>query len=165
MPSYLRRDEDVVVHHVVEADVGGVAVVAGEEDVLRFRFRLDEFGEGEEGDAVPLHVEFAPGGDAVEIADVFELREGVEFFPREGLRMLDRAADFEAPFGERDLGFDPEIEDGKAGGEMLAGREAIRRSGRWVSLSRSSCGRSVLCARCSWAWCRSRGECIRRFRR
>ena len=94
----LRRDQDVVVETIVEADIGGVAVVAGEKNMLHFRFRPNEIDEGEEGDALPAAIELAPGGDAVEIAHVFELREGVELFPGEGLRILDQAADFEAPF-------------------------------------------------------------------
>ena len=94
----LGGDEDVVVTDIVVADVGGVAVVAGEKDVPHFRFWPNEFDEGEEGDAAPATIELAPGGDAVEVAHVFKLREGVELFPGECLRVLDETADFEAPF-------------------------------------------------------------------
>ena len=65
--------------------------------MFHFRLRSNEFGESEEGDAGPLDVEFAPGGDAVEIAHVFEVRQRVEFLPGEGLRVLDQTADLEAP--------------------------------------------------------------------
>ena len=121
----LRGDKDVVVAHVFEADVAGVAVVAGEEDVLHLRFWPNEFDESKEGDAAPAAIELAPGGDAVEIAHVFELREGVELFPGECLRILNEAADFELPFLEWNIGFNPEIEDGKAGREVLPGRETV----------------------------------------
>ena len=47
----LRRDQDIVVETVGEADVGGIAVVAGEKDMLHFRFWPNEIDEGEEGDA------------------------------------------------------------------------------------------------------------------
>ena len=78
-----RGDEDVVVHDVVEPDVRGVAVVAGEEDVFHFRLRSDQFGKREKCNAGPLDIELAPGGDAVEIDRVFEGRERVEFLPGE----------------------------------------------------------------------------------
>ena len=120
-----RGDKNVVVAHVLEADVAGVAVVAGEEDVFHLRFWPNEFDESKEGDAAPAAIELAPGGDAVEIAHVFELRKRVELFPGECLRILNEAADFKLPFLEWNVGFNPEIEDGKAGREMLPGRETI----------------------------------------
>jgi hypothetical protein len=66
----------------------------------------------------------------VEIGDVLELREGVELLPGKRFRVLDQATDLEAPIGESDFRFDPEIEDGKALGEMLARRETIGRAAR-----------------------------------
>ena len=93
----VRGDEDVVVHAIVEPHVRGVAVVAREEDVLRFGLWVHELGEREEGDAGPADVEFAPRRDAVKITDVFETRQRVEFFPAEGLRPFDGAGDLEAP--------------------------------------------------------------------
>ena len=65
---------------------------------MHFRFWPHEFDEGEKGDAAPAAIEFAPGGDAMEVGHVFELREGIELFPGECLRVLDQPADFEAPF-------------------------------------------------------------------
>src|ERR1700686_5177941 len=118
----LRGDEDVVVHAIFQANIGAVAIVAGEEDVFHFRFRPDEFGESEESDAAPAAIELAPGRDAVEVAHVFELRKRVEFLPGEGARKLDETADFEAPVIEGDLRADAEIEDGESAGEVLAGR-------------------------------------------
>src|SRR5205085_5932152 len=121
----LRGNEDVVVHAIFQTNIGAVAIVAGEEDVFHFRLRSNEFGEGEEGDAAPAAIELAPGSDAVEVAYVFELREGVELPPGEGARKLDEAADFEPPSGKIDLRTDAEVEDGKVAGEMLAGRQAF----------------------------------------
>src|SRR5204862_2397855 len=69
-------------------------------------------------------------GDAVEIGDVLELREGVELLPGKRFRVLDQATDLEVPIGESDSRFDPEIEDGKALGEMLARRKTIGRAAR-----------------------------------
>lgn len=124
----VRGDERVIVEHVFEPDVARVTVVALEEDVFRFRSWPDKIDNCEEGDAAPAAIEFAPGGDAMEIGDVFKLWELVEFFPRECLRMLDEPSHFEAPIAERNLRPDAEIENGEAGREVLAGRETILRT-------------------------------------
>ncbi len=63
----------------------------------------------------------------MEVADVLDLREGVERVPREVSRAGDEAVDFQAPIGVADRGLDAEVEDGKAVGELLAGREAVAR--------------------------------------
>ena len=56
----------------------------------------------------------------MEIGDVFELRESIEFFPSKCLRIFHQPADFEAPIFQRDFRFDAEIENREALGEMLA---------------------------------------------
>lgn len=118
-------DEDVVIHADFERVVGGVAVVAFEKDKLCFRLGFDEVGNGEEGDTFPFHLEFAPGGDTVKIADVLKLREGGELIPVECNGILDKAVDLELPFIERDFRMDAEIEHGPILNELLAGWEAI----------------------------------------
>ncbi len=61
----------------------------------------------------------------MEVAHVFKPREGVEFVPRERARVLDRATDFQAPVGQRNLGTDAEVEHWKSRREMLTGREPV----------------------------------------
>src|SRR5437763_658354 len=68
----------------------------------------------------------------MEIGDVFELRESIEFFPGERLRIFHQPADFEAPIFQRDFWFDAEIENRKTLGKMLA---------RWKTVSRTKSGR------------------------
>ena len=118
----------VIVERIFDPHIGGVAVVATEKNVTHFRFRFHNFRQCKESNPAPATIEFAPSGDAVEIGDVLELGEGVELLPGKRFRVLDRATDLEAPIGESDFRFDPEIEDGKALGEMLARREAISRA-------------------------------------
>ena len=105
--------------------------------MLHLGLRPNKFSEGEEGDAGPADVELAPGGDAMEVAHVFELREGVEFLPGEGPWVLDQAADFQAPIARRNLRADAEIEHGKAGGEVLARREPVIASERRFATCRA----------------------------
>ena len=64
----------------------------------------------------------------MEIGDVFELRESIEFFPGECLRIFHQPADFEAPIFQRDFWFNAEIENRKARGEMLARRKTPSRA-------------------------------------
>jgi len=64
----------------------------------------------------------------MEIGDVFELRESIEFFPGECLRIFHQPADFEAPIFQRDFWFNAEIENRKARGEMLARRKTLSRA-------------------------------------
>src|SRR5207248_6997194 len=87
------------------------------------------FRQREKGDTAPVAIEFAPGGDAMEIGDVFKLRESIEFFPGECLRIFHQPADFQAPIFQRDFWFDAEIENREALGEMLARRKAIAGAG------------------------------------
>src|SRR4029077_7911250 len=67
-----RRNQNILVETIGEADVRRIAVVGGKEDVIHLWFWPNEIGDGEEGDTTPATVEFAPGGDAVEIAYVVE---------------------------------------------------------------------------------------------
>src|SRR5205823_13364868 len=99
-------------------------------NVTHFRLRFHNFRQCKESNPAPATIEFAPSGDAVEIGDVLELRKSVELLPGKRLRGLDQATDLEAPIGESDFRFDPEIEDGKALGEMLARRETVGRAAR-----------------------------------
>ena len=97
---------------------------------MHFRFRFRDLGQGEESDAAPPAIELAPGGDAVEIAHVLELFEGVEFFPGKCPRVFYQPTYFQSPIGQCDLRFDAEIENGESLREMLARRESVRRARR-----------------------------------
>src|SRR5262249_13954050 len=139
----LRGYQRVIIECIFDPHIAGVAVVAAEENVTHFRFRFHDFCQRKESDAAPATIEFAPSSDAVEIGDVFELREGVEFFPGEGFRVLDQTTDFKVPMSQRDFRFDPKIENGKALGEMLARRETVlgpRNAGLEIRLSGSDFG-------------------------
>jgi hypothetical protein len=120
----------VIIERIFDPHIGAIAVVAAEENVTHFRFRFHDFRKREESDATPATIEFAPSRDAVEIGHVLELREGIEVLPGKRFRVLDQSTDLEAPIGQSDFRFDPEIEDGKALGEMLARRETIGRAAR-----------------------------------
>ena len=84
----LRGHEHIVIERVFDSDIGGIAIVAAKENVTHFRFRFHNFRQREKGDTAPVAIEFAPGGDAMEIGDVFELRESIEFLPGECLRIF-----------------------------------------------------------------------------
>ena len=122
-------DENVVVHTIFETNVGAVAVVACKEDVFYFGLWLHNLGEGEECDAAPAAIEFAPSRDAVEVAHVLEPWQRVEFFPSECFRILDETADFKSPFFQRDIWANAEIEDRKAGSDVLTWRQPVLRAG------------------------------------
>src|SRR5947207_158008 len=121
----LRGHERIVIERVFDSDIGGIAIVTAKENMTYFRFRFHNFRQREKGDTAPVAIEFAPGGDAMEIGDVFELRESIEFFPGECLRIFHQPADFEAPIFQCDFWFDAEIEDWEALGEMLARRKTV----------------------------------------
>ena len=124
----LGRHQRVIVERIFDPHIGSVAVVAAEENMTHFRFRFHHFRQRKKSDSAPATIEFAPSGDAVEIGDVLELREGVELLPGKRFRVLDQATDFEAPVGDSDFRFDSKIENGKALSKMLTWREAIRRA-------------------------------------
>ena len=71
-------------------------------------------------DPAPATIELAPSSDAMEIGDVFKLRESIEFFPGKGLRVFHQSTDFDTPIFQRDLWFDAEIENREALRKMLA---------------------------------------------
>jgi hypothetical protein len=79
-------------------------------------------------------VEAAPRRDAVEIADVVDLRQAHELFPGEREPLFHIACYFEAPTGERDVRLLTEIENGPVVHLVLADWQLrhpmpIRRSG------------------------------------
>jgi len=88
------RDEDIVVHANVERKIGRIAVVAFEENEFGFVLRFDQISQREKGDAFPFHFELAPGGDAMEITHIFELRERSEFLPTQSDGFFDEAMNF-----------------------------------------------------------------------
>src|SRR5437764_3667148 len=124
----LRRHERVVIERVFDSDITAIAIVAAKENVVHFRFRFHNFCQCEKGDTAPATIEFAPGRDAMEIGDVFKLRECIEFFPGECLRIFHQPADFQAPIFQRNFRFDAEIENREPLGEMLARRKAFSRA-------------------------------------
>lgn len=94
-----------------------------------FGLRFHDLGEGEERDAAPAAIEFAPGRDAVEVAHALEPRQRVEFSPSECFRMFDETADFEPPFFQRDVRANAEIKDRKSGSDVLTERQPVLRAG------------------------------------
>src|SRR5205807_5539209 len=99
----LVRNDHVVVHADLEWIVRRVTVVALEEDVCGFGLRFHEVGNSEECHSLPFPVELGPGGDAMKVAYVFELRQREELLPVQRDRVLDQAVDFQLPFVERDF--------------------------------------------------------------
>jgi len=91
-------------------------------------FGLHQFGQCEERDAGERHVELAPGGDAVKIAHIGELRQCHELLPVQSDGILDEAVNLQFPFVERHVGADAKIEHWKVVDLPLAGREAILRT-------------------------------------
>ncbi len=118
----LVRDEDVIVQADIERVVRGIAVVALEENEFRGGPGPDQLSEGEKGDALPVHFVFGPGGDAMEVAHVPELGQGVELVPTEGDRVFDLAVNLELPLVEGHFGMDAEVQHGPVLDEFLAGR-------------------------------------------
>ena len=88
------RDKDIVVHANFERKIGGVAVVAFEEDEFGIVLWFDQIREREEGNAFPFHFELAPGGDAMEITHIFELRERSEFLPTQSDWIFNQSMNF-----------------------------------------------------------------------
>ena len=56
---------------------------------------LNEFGQGEKGDAFKLHIKLAPRRDTVEVANVAELRQSHELFPAKRHRLFDFAVNYQ----------------------------------------------------------------------
>lgn len=109
-------EEDIVFEGFFEWEVGGVVVVGVAEDVGGVVGGFGEGGEGGEADADPFHVHLGPGGDAVEVGDVFDLLECVEVFPVEGDGIVDLAVDGECPGIGFDLRLEAKVEDGPFAG-------------------------------------------------
>src|SRR3954451_6228785 len=113
-------NENIVVHNVFETHIRGVIVVTPEENIFRIGLWPNYFRKGEEGHPTPVHVELAPGGDAMEIARILELRKIVKLLPGEGFCILDQAIDLQSPLVRGNLRLNSKIENGKPAGEVLA---------------------------------------------
>lgn len=61
------RQQDVVLHHRFNRQIGGVTVIAVCDDILRARFDPEHFRKLDKGDPFPESVEFAPASDTVNI--------------------------------------------------------------------------------------------------
>ena len=122
----LRRDQRIIVKSIFESHISRVTIVTPEKNMTRLRFGFYDLGQRKESDAPPSAIEFAPGSDAVEIAHILELFKRIEFFPSKRLRVLHQSTHFQSPIGQRDLRFDPEIENWESVCQMLPGWEAIR---------------------------------------
>src|SRR5260221_9452982 len=93
-----------------ERQIGGVVVMAVEDDEARLGLgpngRQDMLG----ADALPGIVETRPGGDAVNVGDIAEHRLGAERGPIPGHWVLDQAVDGGLPALGGHVGLDTEIE-------------------------------------------------------
>lgn len=76
-------------------------------------------------DARPFVVVERPGGDAMDVGDVLELRLGHEVGPLPDERRLDGALDFKLPFVLRDVRLQAEIEHRPFLDQALAGRQSL----------------------------------------
>src|SRR5579864_1207377 len=124
------REKYVVIIEISERKVRRVIVIGMKHDEARLWLRLREAEDVLCANAVPLIVEARPGGNAVNIGDVAELRLNLKFGPTPIELVLDQAIDRETPALWLDPGLNPEIEHGPIAHLMLAGRQtlAARRS-------------------------------------
>ena len=107
--------------------------MAGAEDMARVLLRHDELGERAEPDSPPVIVEAAPGGHAMEVAHVLNLRQLHEVVPTERHRIFDETAQLKPPAIERNIGLLAEVQHRPVGDQMLANRHgghavAVRRA-------------------------------------
>ena len=134
-------EEHVVLDRAGEREVRGVAlagtavaVVSGADDPRRPLARHDELRDRLESHAGPVVAETAPARDAVEVADILDLRQLHELVPRQCHRTLDETANHETPIGERDVRNVAEVEHRPVPDNVLPDRHrrqpvAIRRPG------------------------------------
>jgi hypothetical protein len=121
-------DEHIVIQAIFERDVGRVPVVTGKIDKLGLRLGLHDLKKSREGHAGPLAVVFAPRSDAVKIAQVGDLGQGVELLPGKRGRFFHKSVNSERPFSERYIGTHAEIEHRKSGRQFLARGKSVGRS-------------------------------------
>ena len=115
----------VVIGHGVQRGVGGVAVVALVKHMAGLGLRLHEVNQRKHRHPFPIHIELAPGGDAVKIAGVLEGLKRHELLPIERHRILHQPVNLQGPLLARHFGVDAHVEHGKIIDLTLAGREAF----------------------------------------
>ena len=89
--------DDVGFQQFAQPHVGGVAAVAVDHDMVRFRPRRHEGGDRGERGALPGGVQLAPAGDAVDVHCLRLLRQGQDALVIPFLRRVNEAPDLEAP--------------------------------------------------------------------
>jgi len=87
---------------------------------------LQPLGSGAGNRAAPAAIILAPRGDAVEVTDIIHLGQRIEVGPRKSDWMLHQSVQRELPIRVRNLGLQAEVQNGKAGGQLLSGWKPIR---------------------------------------
>src|SRR5262249_56464759 len=98
-----RGKNDSTSIHVGQRNVGGEAVLGVDQHVLRSRLGLGQLQHFNEANALPLVVEAAPAGHAVEVAMCFNLGKAVEGVPAQGNGRVNQAPHAKIPGGRVEL--------------------------------------------------------------
>ena len=77
--------------------------------MARLELWLHEVNQREHRHAFPIHIELAPGGDAVKIAGVLKLLQRHELLPIERDRILHQTVNLQAPLRTRHFRMDAHI--------------------------------------------------------
>src|SRR4051812_11557993 len=128
-------DENIIIHAHIEGVVGGVSVVALEEDVRGFCLGFYEFRQREKRNPLPFHVVLAPGGYAMKVAYVLELGQSQKLVPLYRNRILHKAMDLQFPSLEWHLRLDAKVQNREVIHKSLAGWEPVSRSDLPLRLS------------------------------
>ena len=99
-----------------------IAVVAGDDNPRGVLFRHRKLRERSKLHASPVVVEPAPRRDAMEVADVLDLRQVHELLPRQREWILNEADDLQLPILERDIRRFAEAEHRPVGHRVLIDR-------------------------------------------
>src|SRR5579859_7239806 len=86
-------------------------------------FGLDARQQRLEVDAFPRRVQLAPASDTVDVERHLLRWELEELIPRQRERFVDKAGDLEIPLRQVDPWHRPIVQDRKAGGQRLTGRD------------------------------------------
>src|SRR3990170_4883534 len=126
LPAVCPRDEDVVVHHRLQRQVRGVAVLASGDDPLRLRLHPGPLGEQPERHPGPCVVESRPARHAVHVGLHVDLLERLQLVVGEPVGRVHEARDLQVP-PRRVEGRDRTVvEHGPGLHEALAGWDTLR---------------------------------------